>query len=108
VDANKRCLITKKSELEYYVYGNYKARDEFKQYLVNLLRKLVNYDLNQTIDMFNPPANMPNWKIRLIKEPELLRDYCMSKYIAIPVSEECCYLLKGVRPRDIQSCYKVQ
>ena len=108
VDANKRCLITKKSELEYYVYGNYKGRNEYKQYLIILLKKLVSNDLNQIIEMFNPPAEMPNWKKRLIKEPELLQDHCESKYIAIPESEDCCYLLKGVRPRDVDSCYKVQ
>lgn len=108
VDANKRCLISKKSELEYFVYGNYKSRGEYKQYVVRLLKKLVSYDLNQIIEMFNPPAEMPNWKKRLIKEPELLKEHCKSKYIAIPESEDCCYLLKGVRPRDRESCHKVQ
>lgn len=108
VDANKRCLITKKSELEYYVYGNYKGRDEYRPYLVNLLKKLVDYNLDQIIDMFIPPATMPNWKKRLIKEPDLLTKHCKSKYIAIPANEDCCYLLKGIRPRDIDSCYKVQ
>jgi hypothetical protein len=108
VDANKRCLITKKSELEYFVYGNYKGNGEYKQYVIRLVKKLVNYDLNQIIEMFNPPTEMPNWKKRLIKEPKLLQEYCASKYIAIPESEDCCYLLKGVRPRDRESCYKVQ
>lgn len=108
VDANKRCLITKKSELEYFVYGNYRDRDEYKQYLIKLIKKLVEYDLNQIIEMFEAPDEMPNWKKRLIKEPNLLRAYCESNYIAIPVSEDCCYLLKGVRPRDVESCYKVE
>ncbi|SHN33796.1 DUF262 domain-containing protein [Gracilibacillus kekensis] len=108
VDANKRCLITKKSELEYYVYGNYKSRDEYKQYLIKLVQQLVDYNLDEIIDMFEPPVEMPNWKKRLIKEPNLLSTYCKSKYIAIPESEKCCYLLKGVRPRDIDSCFKVQ
>lgn len=108
VDANKRCLITKKSELEYYVYGNYKGKDEYKQYIISLLKKLVSRNLSEIISMFDPPTDMPNWKKRLIKEPELLREHCESKYIAIPESENCCYLLKGVRPRDGESCYKVQ
>ncbi|WP_117148873.1 MULTISPECIES: DUF262 domain-containing protein [Paraliobacillus] len=108
VDANKRCLITKKSELEYYVYGNYKSRDEYRLYFLKLLKKLIDYNLDQIIDMFEPPSEMPNWKKRLIKEPDLLSVHCKSKYIAIPQSEDCCYLLKGVRPRDIESCYKIQ
>jgi hypothetical protein len=51
---------------------------------------------------------MPNWKVHLIKESNLLDERCKSNYIAIPEDESCCYLLKGMRPRDIDDCEKIE
>ena len=107
-DANKRCLIAKYRELEYYIYGNYKERDHYKQYLKKLLIQLTKKDLKDLINEFTPPEDMPNWKIRLIKEPELLGARCKSKYIAIPENQESCFLLKGIRPRDMNGCEKIE
>lgn len=50
---------------------------------------------------------MPNWKIRLIKKPVLLDDKCKSNYIAIPTDESRCYLLKSLRPGDINACEEI-
>lgn len=118
VNANKRCLIVNDHELEYFIYGSYKTRDRnyktsmtkdhYKQYLKKLLLQLTEKSLEDIIGGFNPPDNMPNWKVRLIKEPELLDSKCKSKYIAIPEDESCCYLLKGMRPRDIADCEKIE
>ena len=108
VDANKRCLIDKYYELEYYIYGSYKNRDHYKKYLKELLLQLTEKDLKDVILDFNPPENMPNWKIRLIKEPQLLNKKCKSNYIAIPNDESYCYLLRGIRPRDKSSCEKIE
>ncbi len=107
-NANKRCLISKYRELEYYIYGNYNDRDYFKNYVKNLILKMTNKDLKEIIKDFNPPKEMPNWQVRLIKEPELLDKRCDSKYIAIPVNEDFCYLLRGVRPRDMSGCEKIE
>jgi len=107
VDGNKRCLIAKHSELEYFVFGNYKENKHYKRYFIELLRKLVDRSLDEILDEFEPPTTMPNWKNRLIKDPDLITNHCKSKYIAIPNDEQCCYLLKGVRPRDLTGTYKV-
>jgi hypothetical protein len=107
-NANKRCLISKYRELEYYIYGNYSDRDYFKNYVKKLILKLTERDLKDIIKDFKPPSDMPNWQIRLIKEPELLDKRCNSKYIAIPENEEYCYLLRGVRPRDMSGCEKIE
>lgn len=104
VSANKRCLIDKFRELEFYIYGNYKNRNFYKIYLKKLILKLIDNDLNEIIDNFVPPKTMPNWKVRLIKESELLDDKSKSNYIAIPDDESCCYLLKSMRPRDLDGC----
>lgn len=108
VDANKRCLIDKYRELEYFIYGSYKDRDQYKQYLKKLIQELTKKELKTLIEDFVPPSTMQNWKIRLIKEPNLLNDKCKSNYIAIPQNEECCYLLKGIRPRDKDACEKIE
>jgi hypothetical protein len=108
VSAQKRCLIDKFREIEYLIYGNYKNNEEFKLYLKYLFLKLIDHNFISIIDDFIPPIGMPNWKIRLIKEPSLLNDKCKSHYIAIPEDEKCCYLLKSLRPRDLDGCVKIE
>ena len=107
VNANKRCLIDR-YYLEYYIYGTYKNRDQYKNYLKKLLLQLTEKDLERVILDYNPPEDMPNWKKRLIKEPQLLNEKCKSNYIAIPEDEKCCYLLRGIRPRDIEACERIE
>ncbi len=101
VSANKRCLINSFRELEYYIYSEYKI------YLKKLVLQLINFDLEEIISNFTPPLNMPNWKVRLIKEKELLDKQSKSNYIAIPTNDSCCYLLKSKRPRDIDGCVRI-
>lgn len=105
VSANKRCLIDKFRELEYYIYGR---NIDYRIYIKKLILKLVQSSLDQIISDFVPPSTMPNWKIRLIKEPNLLDNKSKSNYIAIPEDESCCYLLKSMRPRDIDGCVKIE
>lgn len=107
VDANKRCLIDKYHELEYFIYGT-KNSDQCKKYLKQLFLQLTGKDLKNILLDFVAPNNMHNWKLRLIKEPQLLDEKCKSNYIAIPNDEKCCYLLRGKRPRDKDSCVKIE
>jgi hypothetical protein len=106
VSTNKRCLIDNFRELEFFIYGNYKNRDCYKLYLKKLIIQLFDNDLIGIIEKFTIPSNMPNWKIRLIKEPELLDD--KSNYIALPEDESYCHLLKSMRPRDLDGCLKIE
>ncbi len=99
-NAHKRCLIDKFRVLEYYIYGDYKI------YLKKLITKLVNSSLAEIINDFIPPTDMPNWKIRLIKES--LLDKNTSNYIAIPEDNSYCYLLKSKRPRDTEGSDKIK
>ena len=98
-DATKRCLIENYRELEYYIYYTDKSI-----FINKLLNKLKTETLNQILDNFVPPANMPNWKVRLIKEKKLLDTQSKSNYIAIDEKNNICYLLKSKRPRDIGGC----
>jgi|LSQX01.1.fsa_nt_gb hypothetical protein len=105
IGADKRCLIEKFSELEYYIYEVKTAGNKYKDYLKKLLFELINKTPQDIIDNFQRPENMPNWKYRLIKEKRLLDKYCTRKYIAIPEDNSCCYLIDGIRPR-YESSYK--
>lgn len=106
VSANKRCLLDSSLRaLEYYIYGN---NGDYRIYLKNLIIRLFDDTLVDIVDKFDPPQDMPNWKIRLIKEPDLLDNRCKSNHIAIPTDESCSYLLKSMRPRDIDGCERIE
>lgn len=106
VRANKRCLIDGTLRaLEFYIYGN---NGEYSIYLKNLISRLKEDDLQGIVDKFKAPEDMPNWKVRLIKEPNLLDDNCKSNHLAIPSDESSCFLLKSMRPRDIDGCFEVK
>ena len=102
-DANKRCLIDNFRELEYYMYYT-----EYDIYLKKLILELTQKDISNIINDFCPPTDMPNWKVRLIKEADLLDKESKSNYIAISIDNRHCYLLKSKRPRDIDGCYIVK
>jgi len=106
VSADKRCLLDSSlRSLEFYIYGN---KGEYKVYIKNLILKLLDDTLTGISDKFIPPQDMPNWKVRLIKETDLLDNKCKSNHIAIPKDESCSFLLKSMRPRDIDGCEKIE
>jgi len=94
-NATKRKIFAQFRELEYYMHS------EFKDYFKMLILKLIDNSYEDILAIFEPPEDMPNWKVRLIKETDLMELHCTSNYIAIPEDESCCYLLKSQRPRDI-------
>lgn len=102
INATKRKLFDNYRELEFFIYS------EQKEYFKKLILKLIKKNLEAIITDFIPPQIMPNWKKRLIKEPLLLDTKGKSNFIAIPDNEECCYLLKSKRPRDMEGCFKVE
>lgn len=102
VDSIKRCLIENFRELEYYIYNT-----DYSLFLNKLLNKLKTESLDNIIDNFIPPDNMPYWKVRLIKEKDLLDKQSKSNYIAIDHQNKVCYLLRSKRPRDIAGCIEI-
>jgi len=101
VNATKRRLFDKYREIEYYIYS------EYKEYFKKLVIELCSKNLETIAIDFAPPASMPNWKRRLIKEKNLLDHDSKSSYLAIPDDNSCCYLLKSKRPRDMEGCIKI-
>lgn len=100
-NATKRRLFDSFREIEYFIYSDQ------KEYFKKLILKLIDKDLDSIIADFEPPSMMPNWKKRLIKEPDLLDSKGKSNYIAIPEDNSCCFLLKSKRPRDMAGCEKI-
>lgn len=102
IGATKRRLFDKFRELEYYIYSDY--REYFKKVVLQLLDK----ELISIVNDFEIPEVFPNWKKRLIKEPNLLDKKSKSHYIAILEDNSSCYLLKSKRPRDKDGSYEVK
>lgn len=98
---DKRRIIDNFRELEYIIHS------DFKDYIKQLILNLIDSNPTKLIDDFIAPKDFPNWKLRLIKEKNLL-DENSSNYLAIPDEEDFCYLLKSKRPRDIDGCIKIE
>ena len=101
-EATKRKLFAQFREIEYFMGC------ELNNYLKTLVLKLTKQTLQQIINDFVPTDKIPNWQVRLIKEPDLLDKNCPSNYIAIPKNNDYCYLLKSQRPRDIDGGLKIE
>lgn len=102
VGATKRCLIENFNEIEYYIYSTQQS-----VYIKQLIQRLLFEDILDIINNYKPSNTTPNWKVRLIKEKNLLDDHCKSNYIAID-EENRCFLLRSKRPRDIDGCFVVE
>lgn len=100
--ATKRRLFDKFREIEYCINHEY-YREYFKQFILQLLEKTP----VQITQNFNPPEQYPNWKSRLIKEPDLLDNNNRTNHIAIAEDNSVCYILKSKRPREIEGNLKI-
>lgn len=100
--ATKRRLFDRFRELEYYIYS------EFREYFKKLVLELCNKDLGTIATDFIPPSGFPNWKLRMIKEKDLLDKYGKSNYIAITDDNSSCWLLKSKRPRDTEGSLEIK
>lgn len=87
VEAPKRCIIANINDLKGFAYNN-----GYKKYLIGLLKKLTECDLETIISDYEVPNDMPNWKKRLIKEKNLL-DFSQQHYIAVKDDQSCCWLI---------------
>lgn len=105
----KRRLLHKINDIEFCM-----SKDEHKIYIQKLMRELIEdnqHTIQSYIDSFlsqnrTHPNGMPNWQYRLIREPNLLKNLCDEKYIAI--EDNCCYLLKTPRQRRISEALKIE
>ncbi len=106
-NTHKRCLIESRNELKNSFTKNY----WFDNYLKPLIIQLCNNgnDLQIIVDSYTCTEDMPNWKSRLIKEPDLLDNYCQGHYVGITDDNKQCYLYGWKkRPASRDECYLVE
>jgi len=103
-NSKKRCLIENTSDLKSNFTLGY-----YSDYLKDLMLGMVNTTLDDIIRNYSCPQLMPNWKCRLIKDPQLLDQYCQSHFIGIPNDNTCCFLFYDKkRPSSRQECKRIE
>jgi len=103
-ETNKFCFTTSGGDLkEMYTKG-----DRFEKYFKELIIQLMEgKSLRDIID--GCIKNMPNWKKRLLKEPDLLDNHCKGYYFGITNDVAKCYLYKEKkRPGARDECFLVE
>lgn len=106
-NTHKKCLIESRNELKNSFTKNY----WFDNYLKPLIIQLCNNgnDLQIIVDSYTCTEDMPNWKSRLIKEPDLLDNNCQGHYMGITDDNKQCYLYGWKkRPASRDECYLVE
>ncbi|WP_269222483.1 DUF262 domain-containing protein [Flavobacterium sp. IMCC34518] len=103
-DSHKRCLIEDTSDLKRNFTKGY-----YIDYLKELLLKLVDKSLDEIINEYSCPEEMPNWKRRLIKEPQLQEKHCQSHYFGFTNDHKSALLFYNKkRPSSRQECKKIE
>lgn len=103
-DSHKRCLIENTAKLKDNFTQGY-----YGDYLKDLLLKLVAKSLDEIIEEYSCPQDMPNWKCRLIKEPQLQEKYCKGHYFGFSDDNKKAFLFYSrKRPSSRQECKKIE
>jgi hypothetical protein len=103
-DSHKRCFIENIADLK----GNF-TTGFYKDYLKDLLLKLFEKSLDEIISEYTCPQDMPNWKCKIIKQPQLLDKYCQSHYFGISNDNKSCFLYYNKkRPSSRDECKKIE
>lgn len=100
--ATKRRLFDRFRELEYCI-----NHEHYRKYIKAFVLQLLEISPSQITEEFVNPPSFPNWKLRLIKEKNLLDEYNKTNHIAIAEDNTHCYILKSKRPREIEGSIKI-
>ncbi|WP_323756355.1 DUF262 domain-containing protein [Roseivirga sp.] len=100
--STKRRLFDRFREIEYCI-----NHDHYREYFKHFTLKLLDKSPSQIACEFVAPEPFPNWKLRLIKENNLLDQFNKTNHIAIAEDNTHCYILKSKRPREIEGNVKI-
>ena len=101
-NCHKRWLLNTVGDLK----NNFSERSGWaRDYLKELFLKLEDKSLNEIISEYTCPQDMPNWKKRLIKEPNLLKK---ATFILIPESNSYCKIAWQQRPSREEQVKKIE
>ncbi|WP_218145093.1 GmrSD restriction endonuclease domain-containing protein [Flagellimonas taeanensis] len=101
--STKRRLFDRFREIEYCINHEY-----YREYFKNLTLKLINKSPSQIAEEFISPLSFPNWKLRLIKEKNILDEFNRTNHIAIAEDNSHCFILKSKRPREIEGNLRIE
>jgi hypothetical protein len=103
--AGKRKFVVNLTDLNFYIYNDRNGNGS-RKYLTQLIELLLTKSYQQILDDFNPPSDMPEWKIKLIKEDKWLKTR-PSDFFAITQNNSDCFLLKSQRPLNMDGSIKI-
>lgn len=90
VNAPKRCMVENIAKLRELAYNDF-----FQEYLKESLIHLKDKSIEQLLENYVFPENMPNWKREIIKKKGLL-NFSNKHFFALK-EDECCWLIPQSR-----------
>jgi hypothetical protein len=91
----KYCLIADDWDFRSFTDPNHSYRSRLKSFVLTLIEK----SCAQLIAEFQPASDTPNWRTRLIREPDLI-GRATHHYIALDEEGGVVYPINGQRPRN--------
>ena len=91
----KYCLIADDKDFRSFTERWHTSRGLLKSFVLELIGK----NCAQLIAEYQPAPGTPNWRTRLIREPELI-DLAWAHYIALDEANGVVYPINGQRPRN--------
>jgi hypothetical protein len=91
----KYCLIENYNEFRNFTEPNHPSREALKAFVLKLIGKTC----AQLITDYKPAPDTPNWRIRLIRESNLI-ERATAHFIALDDLGKTVYPIDGQRPRD--------
>lgn len=91
----KYCLISDDVDFRGFAGTDNPSREELKSFVMELIGK----SCAQLIADYQPAPKTPNWRIRIIREGDLI-ERATGHYIALDEPGEVVYPIPGVRPHD--------
>jgi hypothetical protein len=94
-DLPKYCLISDHRDFRRFAESGHPSRDALR----SLVLELIGKSCNQLIQEYQPTPETPNWRIRIIRESDLI-ERATGHYFALDETEGVVYPIPGIRPHD--------
>jgi hypothetical protein len=91
----KYCLIYDDREFRSFTEPNHPAREALKSFVLELIGKTC----AQLIAEYKPAPDTPNWRVRLIRESNLI-ERATAHFIALDEPGKIVYPIPGIRPHN--------
>lgn len=94
-DLPKYCLISDDRDFRNFAEIHHPSREALKSFVL----KLIGKNCTRLIEEYRPEPGTPNWRIRLIRESDLI-GRATGHYIALDEEGGVVYPIPGIRPHD--------